>query len=207
VCGQKIISMHTSATNDSSYYDIAKINENEFWAAGEDGILTQIDSTGKPTKINLPDCHNNFLKILPVQHFIFLFTDNGTIFRYDTINKIFIKKTFEQFQSKCFYDAVSYAENEIIVCGGATGISRHQKKIPKGFIAKLDYELNEPEILWKSFRKFVWSLELKNEQVLAAIFNGNNSVIKSSSNLKNWKSISKKIKGIVEVVLICFIVL
>ena len=197
VCGQTILAKHTADTNDSSYYDIEKINVNEFWAGGENGILTRIDSAGNPTPINLPGNHSNFLKILAVGHFVFLFTDDATIFRYNILNNTFIKKSFKQFKSKCFYDAIVSSNNEIIICGGATGISRHQKKIPSGFIAKTDLELNTPQIVWKSYRKFVWNLLPYNNAVLAITYNGNRSAVLLGQTLHHWKPFSKKVKGIV----------
>jgi hypothetical protein len=197
IFGQKIHVISQGAESDSSFYHIEKINENEFWAAGEYGILKKIDSLGNVSSISFPNEGQNILKIIKKENFVFIITDNAIIYRYDILNKIFIKKTFPDFKNKCFYDIIALQNGKLIVCGGTSAISKGEKKIPKGFIAILDQDLKEINIVWRNYRKFVWSLlELENGEVLASTYNGVNSKIIKTKDFKCWKKVTK-IKGLV----------
>ncbi len=197
IFGQKIHVISQGIESDSSFYHIEKINENEFWAAGEYGILKKIDSLGNVSSQSFPNEGLNILKIIKKENYIFLITDNALIYRYDILNKIFIKKTFPNFKNKCFYDMIALQNGKLMVCGGTSGISKGEKKIPNGFIAILDYDLEEINIVWRSYRKFVWSLlELENGNVLASTFNGLNTRIIKTENYIDWKK-DTKIKGLV----------
>jgi hypothetical protein len=39
---------------DTSFYDIIKIDDNKFWAAGEKGVLIVLDSMGNSIPVNCP---------------------------------------------------------------------------------------------------------------------------------------------------------
>lgn len=197
VFGQNIKVVSQSTESDSSFYDLERINNNEFWAGGESGILKKIDSLGNLSLLNYPNEGLNILKILKTEKSIFIITDNAVIYRYDILNKIFIKKTFPNFKNKCFYDIIALQNEKLMVCGGTTGISKGKKKIPKGFIALLDYDIEEIKTVWKSYGKFVWSLlKLENGNILAATFNGLNTRIIKTENYIDWKK-ETKIKGLV----------
>ncbi len=92
IFGQKIHVITQGIESDSSFYHIEKINENEFWAAGEYGILKKIDSLGNVSSQSFPNEGLNILKIIKKENYIFLITDNALIYRYDILNKIFINK-------------------------------------------------------------------------------------------------------------------
>ena len=197
IFGQKIHVISQGIGSDSSFYHIEKINENEFWAAGEYGILKKIDSLGNVSSQTFPNEGLNILKIIKKENYIFIITDHAFIYRYDILNKTFIKKTFLNFKNKCFYDLIGLQNGKLMVCGGTSGISGGEKKIPNGFIAILDQDLKEINIVWRSYRKFVWSLlELENGNVLASTFNGLNSKIIKTENFINWKKLTK-IKGLI----------
>ncbi len=197
IFGQKIHVISQGIESDSSFYHIEKINENEFWAAGEYGILKKIDSLGNVSSQSFPNEGLNVLKIIKKENYIFIITDNAIIYRYDILNKIFIKKTFPNFKNKCFYDMIALQNGKLMVCGGTSGISKGEKKIPNGFIAILDYDLEEITIIWRNYRKFVWSLlELENGNILASTFNGLNTRIILTENYIDWKK-DTKIKGLV----------
>lgn len=197
VFGQNIKVVSQSTESDSSFYDLERINNNEFWAGGESGILKKIDSLGNLSLLNYPNEGLNILKILKTEKSIFIITDNAVIYRYDILNKIFIKKTFPNFKNKCFYDIIALQNGKLMVCGGTSGISKGKKKIPKGFIALLDYDLEEIKTVWKGYGKFVWSLlKLENGNILASTFNGLNTRIIKTENYIDWKK-ETKIKGLV----------
>jgi hypothetical protein len=195
--GQKIHTIFQGIESDSSFYHIEKINKNEFWAGGEYGILKKIDSLGNVSTQNFPNEGLNILKILKKENYVFIITDNAVIYRYDILNKMFKKKIFLNFKNKCFYDLIALQNGDLMVCGGTSGIAKGEKKIPNGFIAILDPDLKEISTVWKSRRKFVWSLlELENGNILASTFNGLNTKIIKTENYIDWEK-NTRIKGLV----------
>ena len=183
--------------SDSSFYHVKKISNNEFWAGGEYGILKKIDSLGNVSSLNFPNDGIDILKIERIHNYVFIITANAVIYRYDIEKKAFLKKEFPMFKNKCFYDLIELKNGKLLVCGGASGIAKGKRKIPKGFIATIDQDLKEINVVWKSNRKFVWSLsEFENQKILAATFNGLNTQIIKSENLKYWQK-DIKIKGLV----------
>lgn len=183
--------------SDSSLYSIAKVNNNEYWTCGKHGLLKKIDSLGNISSIELAHEGLNILKIVPHKNYLYLLTNNAVIFRYDTISKVFTKKKFSTFKNRCFYDMVPLNNGKLMVSGGATAISKGKKALPQGYIAMVDENLEEIVAVWKSYRKFVWSLlKLESGVVLASTFNGQNSHVITTSNYTNWTRDSK-IKGLV----------
>jgi len=183
--------------SDSSYYHLTKISDNEYWAGGKQGVLKSIDTLGNISPIIFENRGERILKIEKVGHYVFLATSDATIYRYDLKTKVFYRKYFPEFKDKCFYDLIALKNGKIVVCGGNKAIVQSQKRFPKGIIAVVDQDLNDMKLVWKSYRKFVWSLlELENGEVLAAVFNGHNSKILKSKDLNSWKRFTK-VRGLV----------
>lgn len=194
---QNIQTLQLGNDNDSSYYHLTKIGPNEFWAGGEYGILTVFDTLGNMRSISLPLDGAAILKMERKDSYAFIITDDCTIIKYNLTDQTFIKRKFHGFRNKCFYDMIFTNDNKIILCGGSTGISKAQKKLPRGFIGVTNLDLDQPKIVWKSYRKFVWSVkETANNEFLAATFNGINTKILRSTNGLNWRR-HNKIKGLV----------
>ncbi|MEQ8323328.1 MAG: hypothetical protein RIC15_06395 [Vicingaceae bacterium] len=195
--GQRITVLSTGSDSDSSFYHLSKIDLNEFWAGGEMGVLKRIDSTGQISHIQYPNQGLNILTIKRIHDYVYILTDNAVIYRYSIPEGVFITKNFKGFKNKCFYDLIAMEDGSLLVCGGTSGISKGAKKIPKGYIATIDADLNEIDFVWKNNRKFVWSLsETSKGHLLASSFNGfNTTVIKRSEDGK-WRKFTK-IKGLV----------
>ncbi len=194
---QSIKSLHEGNDKDSSYYHLARIGPNEFWAAGEYGILNAIDSSGNISPLNLPMDGLNILKIEKIDNDIFILTDNASIFKFNYQTKVLTKKAFPQFKNRCFYDMVLTSDNKILLCGGTTGISKGERLIPHGFIAITNTNLVTPTIVWHSFRKFVWSLKKTSDhKILAATFNGINTKILVTGDGARWSKY-ESVKGLV----------
>lgn len=195
--GQRVHTLLRGNHSDSSFYHITRIGENEFWAGGEYGILKSIDTLGNVKSINIPSRGLDILKIERVNDYIYLITDNATIYRYDINRKEFTSKHFPKLKGKCFYDMIALPDGQILVCGGASGIARGEKTIPRGFIAILDANLNEMEVVWKSFRRFVWSMiDAGDNGVIVASFNGLKTRLLNTNDFKRWKK-SAKVNGLV----------
>lgn len=183
--------------SDSSFYHLAKIKNNEFWAGGKYGILRRIDTLGNVSSIPFPNEGHDILKIERVKNHVFILTSNSVVFKYNIEKETFIKKDFKGYTNKCFYDLVALSDGQIMVCGGHSDISKGEKRIPNGFISIIDNDLREIKTVWKSYRKFVWSLSIhEHGEVLASTFNGVNTKIIKSKDFKNW-DLDSKVKGLV----------
>lgn len=195
--GQSITVISPGVGVDSSYYHLVKINDNEYWAGGKNGILCRIDTFGNVSPIPYPNDGLRILKIEKKGNYIYLATNNAVIYKYNIQKETFTKHNFPNFKNLCFYDLIALDDGKILVCGGNKAIVDSKKRFPKGFIAVLDKELRDIKTVWKSFRKFVWGLKAdKNGTVYATVFNGLNSKILSSSNYEDWKK-HTKIRGLV----------
>lgn len=194
---QKVVMIHQGLRPDSSYYHIEKIDDNEFWVGGEYGILKKVDSLGNVSNISYPNEGIDILKVKKIDKYIYLLTANAVIYRYDIKMKTFLRKEFTKFKNRCFYDIIPLKEGQLLVCGGASGIAEGKKKIPKGFIAIIDRELTEISTVWKNKRKFVWALLNDEEKnAMAVTFNGLNTKVIYSLDLKKWKK-AFSVKGLV----------
>ncbi len=183
--------------SDSSYYHLTKIGDNEYWTGGKQGVLKKIDTLGNISPIHFENRGERILKIEKIGHYVFLATSDATIYRYDLKSKTFYSRYFSEFKDKCFYDLIALDDGQLVVCGGNKAIVQSQKRFPKGIIAIVDQDLTEMKLVWKSYRKFVWSLlQMDNGDVLAAVFNGHNSKILKSKNLTDWKRYIK-VRGLV----------
>ena len=181
---------------DSSFYDICKINDNECWIGGENGILKSIDNNGNVKNILYPEKNESILRIVKSNKYIYLAADNGTIYIYNIENKQFTKKKFSRKLSKCcFYDLLILDDGSIILCGGNSKIGKGIKSIPNGFIIHLDSLCNnKPEFLWTRKICFVFSLckSDKNGEIYASAYNGAKSIIlKSNNNGNKWRKYLK----------------
>ncbi|MEL7530422.1 MAG: hypothetical protein AAFN10_03900 [Bacteroidota bacterium] len=184
---QKITPLQTGLISDSSYYDIASIGNGLFWAAGENGLLKEIDSNGNTRSLAFPEGEVNLLKIVPTSEAIFIGGDQGMIFRYDRRSETFERSFFgKSFAKRCFYDMMVMDDGTLLVAGGNQKIAKAGKTLPKGFIAKVDPSLKfGPEIVWESAVHFVWSLERPGDEsveYIAAAYSGIQTVILSSIN-------------------------
>jgi hypothetical protein len=194
---QTMTTLQLGNDNDSSYYHLTKITDNEYWACGEMGIITKFDSLGHFQSMDIQTDGFNILKAERVGNYVLLATDDSRIMKYDLMSKTLQKVDFKRYKNRCFYDFLVLPTGKILLCGGTTGISKGEKLIPFGFIAITDSSLSEPKKIWKSYRKFAWSLLAKKDgSVTAAVFNGVNTRLINTKNLVHWKK-QKKINGLV----------
>lgn len=196
--GQRITTLLPGNDNDSSYYHLTRISDNEFWACGEHGIITSFDTLGNVKSLPIPTMGRNILKAQRFEDWVILSTDDGSLMKYHLPTQKLITSTYKKYGNQCFYDFVILPKGKIILCGGNTGISKGALVIPKGFIAITDTSLAEPQDVWQSLNKFVWSILGEEEGALwVAAFNGFHSYIMGSEDGgKEWEN-KKKVEGLV----------
>lgn len=182
---QVITTIQAGGYSDSSYYDIARIDANEFWVGGENGILTCLDTLGNMSHLSLPLRDRDILKIVPAGNYVYVATDQGTIFRYNRAHDKWIYSDYSDqgFGKLTFYDLVVMNDGTIVVSGGHNKIAQGKVSMPKGFVATLDEELlGTPSIVWSHALMFVFTLEYDSveDEVFFAAFNGISSQLFSS---------------------------
>ncbi len=170
---------------DSSYYDIARVDANEFWVGGENGILKCLDTLGNISNVPLPVPDRHILKIVPWGKYVYIAADQGTIFRYDRIRDRWVHADFSDqgFEKLTFYDMVVTNEGTVVVAGGHHKIAKGKLAIPRGFIARMDEDLlTKPEIVWSHGLMFPFALEYNeaDDEVMAVAFTGVNSQLFTS---------------------------
>ena len=89
--GQSVNVVLRGSKSDSSFYHLAKIKNNEFWAGGKYGILRSIDTLGNVSGIPFPNEGHDILKIERVKNHVFILTSNSVVFKYDIEKDTFIK--------------------------------------------------------------------------------------------------------------------
>ncbi len=183
---QKLEFVCSSSTADSSFYDICKVSNNEFWLAGEHGVLKIIDSSLNIKSIFYCGQGKSIYKILRAGNYIYMAADNGTILKFDVINKKLVKTfIYKNYKNHCFYDIMMLKNGKLIVCGGKNKIVKTKLILPSGFIMEVDTSFaGEVKTLWKSRFNFVWSMAQKDSQIFASTFNGRVSKILMSENGK-----------------------
>lgn len=186
--------------NDSSYYDIYRLSEDDIWIGGEFGVLKRMRADGRLENISIPNDGSNILKFLPLGDYMYISADHGNIYKYNLKTGLCTRTSFKGFKHRCFYDLAYDNKGHLIVCGGSSGIGRGKKRVPNGFIARIDTSLQEePEILWKNTGKFVWSLAVHPDGGLAAaVFNGFSSQIYrwDMQESSAWQA-GHKVKGLI----------
>lgn len=182
---QVISPIQAGGHSDSSYYDIARIDANEFWVGGENGILTCLDTLGNISHLRLPLQGRDILKIVPAGNYVYVATDQGTIFRYNRARDKWIYSDYSDqgFGKLTFYDMVLTQNGTVVVSGGHNKIAQGKVSIPRGFVATIDEELlGTPVIVWSHALMFAFTLEYHevDDEVFFAAFNGVNSQLFSS---------------------------
>ena len=198
---QEIRCISKGIGSDSSFYSIAKINENEYWLCGETGILKRLDTLGNLQNISIPEYHGHLLKVMKWNDYVFLSSDEGAMYRYDLKLNRWLVKQFRGFEERCFYDFFISSDARLVICGGAKAIAKGKKRIPHGFVLQSDTSFSHQNILRKRVHEFNFLIrpdEHGNTRLLS--FNGHRSKIYVSKNLKKWKK-KESIRGLVHDIL------
>lgn len=200
VHAQKVEALYQGSDIDSSYYDVYQVSDNDIWLGGEYGVLKRLHKDGTLSNISIPNNGSNILKFLRLGDYVYISADHGTIYKYNLQTTTCTRTEFPAFKHRCFYDLSYDNAGNLIVCGGSSGIGRGKKRIPNGFIAKVDTSLkHQPEVIWKNTRKFVWALTQEGDNgFAAAVFNGVSTSIYHHLSLSSAElSKGRKIKGLV----------
>jgi hypothetical protein len=201
---QKLEFISSSNTSDSSFYDICKLTENEFWIGGEHGILKTIDSSANINSIIYNNQGNGIYKMLKAGNYLYIAADNGTLYKFNLNNRKLEKVfTSNKYKNRCFYDLILLKNGKLLVCGGKSEILKAKLTLPLGFVLEVDTSFNgKTQILWKSKFNFVWSLAQNDEKIYASVFNGKYSKILIAEKPREKFKKKYKIKALVHKIIL-----
>ena len=180
---------------DSSYYDIVRINEGEYWVAGKHGVLKKINETGKVENIDYPNLGYHILKIAAFDsNNILLCGDKGIIYQYSKNSNSWTTKQIADYSNQCFYNMVTINDSTAFICGGNSKISRGEKSVPNGFILKTIDKGKTWNEVYKNISRMVWDLyfDKSDHKLYAIIYSplGSNVVCSINEGL-NWEKLSE----------------
>lgn len=194
---QTVRHISQSTSGDSSFYDMLRLQAGEIWLGGEYGILKRF--TGQSlSNIAYPNTGKNILRIAESGDYIFLAADKGTLYRLHKPSGTWLVKQYEAYRNQCFYDMMADTDGSLLLCGGSSGIGKGKIRIPRGFVLRLDTNLQqEPQVLWSETRRFAWTLSRDaSNRVVFSVFNGINSRLYRIDAAQNLNK-GEKIKGLV----------
>jgi hypothetical protein len=178
--------VQSNIPNDSSFYDIKKMDENTFWVGGEKGILMQINSDFQKQYIPYPNQGVNILKIdkFSDNHYI-LCADQGTIYHYYKNENRWQIQHINGFKGKVVYNFAAINDKIAYICGGNSKIASSKKAIPNGFIYKTEDGGMTWKKIYKSIGSMIWDLDTLGDRIIALKYNIRGSRLITIDNTKN----------------------
>lgn len=185
---------------DSSYYDIKKVGDNEFWVIGKHGIITQLDADGNSSKIDYPNPGIDLLNMAMMDENNYLLCgDFGYVSQYNKEEKSWNVRQLEGFEKYCFYSICRVDDQTAYMCGGKSKIAGEKKVVPFGFIVKTTDGGKTWTKVYKNTVNMIWSIKFDalNNSLMALMYTPVKSrMIQSKDGGLSWKKTTTKIKGL-----------
>ncbi len=186
--------------NDSSYYDISKINDSCFWVVGKYGILTELKNNGTFQKINFPSMGTDLLSVDRFDDNNYIITaDKGYIYTYNYKTTNWNVQQIKGYEHSAFYSICIIDSLNAFVCGGNSKIIRSQISMPKGFILKTkDGGKSWTESYSNKFN-MIWDVyyDKNQKEIYASLYKPNKTTIVATSlNEERWLKKSDKVHGL-----------
>lgn len=186
--------------DDSAYYDILKVDQNNYWLVGKYGIISNYNINGTISSVNYPSNHNDIYNIDRFDdNNIIACADKGCIYFYNSLTKNWKSKQIEGFENSCFYNIVIIDKMSALICGGRSAIAHSKKAIPNGFIIKTTDGGQTWTKVYSSSFKMVWSLDynFQTNKASALIYFPNHTTLYSSDDKgSSWNQTGRIGKGI-----------
>lgn len=159
VCpAQTIKVLHSgNAGSDSSYYDIFRLSDSEFWVGGKYGVLKAIGPDQVLRDVPYPNQGVSILKInTDFKGNRYLAADKGIVY-INTDNK-WIVRHLNKYSSSCFYDLCVLNSGAVLMCGGKSKIAVGKRTIPYGFILRSDDGGNSWKRVHRDWKRMFWKI-------------------------------------------------
>ncbi|MCF8296682.1 MAG: hypothetical protein K9J13_03975 [Saprospiraceae bacterium] len=186
--------------NDSSYYDINRIDDNNFWIVGKNGVINNINNEGKIESVKYPNKGINLYKVENLgKDLTIICGDKGSIYLYDKKNKSWCFKQIHNYEHRCFYSMSVVNDSTAFICGGHRRIGTAKKAIPSGFILKTSDKGQTWTEVYQNKKAMVWSVDYNKslKKVYAVCYSPfRSAIICSDENGTEWTSVFKNLKGL-----------
>jgi photosystem II stability/assembly factor-like uncharacterized protein len=198
VMSQSMQRIYTGSLPETSFYDIYKVSDNNFFVACKNGILAQIDSLGNLSQVDIPAQSNNLLKIERFNDSTLIVVgDQGSINIYRQSSNTWELIQLSAYKGSAFYSLTTDEQNSIYINGGASKIACGEKAIPKGFVLKSTDGGKSWEKIYSKTSRMVWDIQYnKTDNKLYAITYApwGSKLICSDNHGKSWKTLAKSAK-------------
>jgi hypothetical protein len=162
----------SNAKDDSSYYDIKKIDAYNFWIGGEKGILMALNEQLQLSAVAYP---NQGVNILCIEKFsdnhVVLCADKGIIYHYYKNENRWQVQRIKGFANKVFYKFVAVSDKVAYLCGGNSKIAASHKAIPNGFILRTIDAGKTWQTVYKAIGSMIWDLDRVDSNIVALKYN------------------------------------
>lgn len=193
------IIQYPSFSGDSSYYDIAEINQGEYWIVGKNGVIHQLSENKLIKPLSYPNTGIHWLKIGKFTNGnVLIVGDYGNILIWDACQKHWNQKSLKGYKNKCFYNLVVIDSLTAYICGGNRNIALSKKRIPHGFVLKT----NDGGVTWQrdfSRARFMfWSMKVSenNQKIVLMGYTPNaTQFFEKDITINRWIK-SYKLKGL-----------
>ncbi len=186
--------------DDSSYYDINKFDDDNFWIVGKNGVINNIDKEGNIESVKYPNKGLNLYQVKNMGNDLTIICgDKGSIYFYDKQNKSWLFKQIPNYEHRCFYSMSVVNDSTAFICGGHRRIGTAKKAIPNGFILKTSDKGKTWTEVYQNMTAMVWSVNYNKslKKIYAICYSPCKSkIICSDENGTKWISVFKDIKGL-----------
>ncbi len=186
--------------DDSAYYDILKIDSENYWLTGKYGIISNYNIKGAITPVIYPTLHRDIYNIDRFdENNLIACADKGTVYFYNTLTNNWRSTQIKGFENSCFYNITVLDNKSALICGGRSAIAHSKKAIPSGFIIKTTDGGQTWTKVYSAAFKMVWSLNYnsKTNEVAALIYFPNHTSLFLSTDFgSTWNKKEKTGVGI-----------
>lgn len=178
-----------NASGDSSYYDVFRKTENEYWLGGKSGILKKYTPGKLPEDVVYPNTGVSILRINRMGERMVLAADKGTLYFQEPDGGWCVRQ-IPGYRKYSLYDLLVVDSLTAFVCGGKSKIAVGERTIPFGFILVTQDGGNTWKRVMGSWKSMIWRLhqDSASRQIFALTYSpfGTRVWVGDSSGIK-WK--------------------
>ncbi len=190
---QQIEYIRLPASPDSSFYDIIRLSDDNYWLAGENGALYRMDAEGKMKNIPYPGNGKDLLKMDTLSDgTVVLIGEEGNLYFYKKQTGTWRHEKVPGYGRKVFYEMAVGTDDELFICGGNSKIAASKARMPHGFIIRSSDGGRHWERIFHHPFAMVWDVDFVDGQLHAVIYNPfNRKRVVVLDEKGKWKSVKK----------------
>ena len=150
---------------DPSFYDITRIDTNEYWIGGKNGSLISIDTNERMTPVQYPGTGAHILKIASFSNDkVIMAADQGTLYLHDRTSGAWQVIKVPGYENRTFYSLQIIDSATAFIAGGASSVSFGKIGIPHGFILMTRDGGETWEEVYRHSLFMIWELNYNTEE-------------------------------------------